>query len=87
MYLLGTGAMDTVSMREARKRLSELVRAAERGESVTITRRGKEVARLVPAAGKALGSMPDLSGFRASIRVKGRSLSQTVIDMRAEERY
>ncbi len=79
--------MDTVSMREARERLSELVRAAERGESVTITRRGKEVARLVPAAGKALGSLPDLSGFRASIEVKGKSLSQTVIDMRAEERY
>ena len=79
--------MDAVGLSEARKRLSELVRAAERGESVTITRRGKEVARIVPAAQKPLKPLPDLAEFRASIRVKGKPLSQTVIDMRAEERY
>lgn len=79
--------MDTVSMKEARERLSELVRAAERGEAVTITRRGKEVARIVPATQKPLKPLPDLSQFRASIKVKGKPLSQTVIDMRAEQRY
>jgi prevent-host-death family protein len=79
--------MDPVSMKDARKRLAELVRAAERGESVTITRRGKEVARLVPAEREAAKSLPDLAEFRASIKVKGKPLSQTVIDMRAEERY
>ena len=79
--------MNTVSMKEARERLSELVRAAERGEAVTITRRGKEVARLVPAAQKPLMPLPDLSAFRASIEVKGKPLSQTVIDMRSGERY
>jgi len=79
--------MDPVGLSEARKRLSELVRAAERGESVTITRRGKEVARIVPAAQEPAKPLPDLAEFRASIRVKGKPLSQTVIDMRAEERY
>ena len=79
--------MDTVKMSEARKRLSELVRAAERGQSVSITRRGKEVARIVPADQKPFKPLPDLSAFRASIKMKGKSLSQTVIDMRAEERY
>jgi len=79
--------MDTVSMKEARERLSELVRAAERGEVVTITRRGKEVARIVPVAQKPLKPLPDLSEFRESIKAKGKPLSQTVIDMRAAERY
>ena len=79
--------MDSVNMVEARKRLGELVRAAERGETVTITRRGKEVARIVPAGQKPLKPLPDLTEFRASIKVKGKSLSQTVIDMRNEERY
>jgi len=79
--------MDSISLSEARKRLSDLVRAAERGESVTITRRGKQVARIVPAEQKPLKPLPDLSEFRASIKVSGKPLSQTVIDMRAEERY
>jgi prevent-host-death family protein len=37
-----------VGIREARARLAELVRHAERGETVVITRSGKEVARLGP---------------------------------------
>jgi prevent-host-death family protein len=79
--------VDTVSIKEARQHLIALVRAAERGETVTITRRGKEVARIVPAAGQTLKPLPDLSEFRASIKIKGKPLSQTVIDMRSEERY
>jgi len=79
--------MDSVSLSEARKRLSDLVRAAERGESVTITRRGKQVARIVPAEQKPLKPLPDLSKFRASIKVKGRSLTEELLAMRREERY
>lgn len=36
---------------EAKTHLSELLAAAEAGESVTITRRGQPVARLVPVEG------------------------------------
>ena len=79
--------MDTVNMSEARKRLSDLVRAAERGESVTITRRGKQVARIVPAEQKPLKPLPDLSEFRASIKIKGRSLTDELLALRREERY
>jgi len=79
--------MDAVGIKEARERLSELVRAAERGESVTITRRGKEVARIVPAGPKALKPLPDLTEFRASIKIKGRSLTDELLAMRREERY
>jgi len=79
--------MATVSIREARKRLSELVAAAERGESVTITRRGREVARLGPAVPDGGRRLPDLSEFRARIRVKGKPLSETVVARRDEERF
>lgn len=41
-----------VSVTEARKRLSQLIRAMEDGEDVVITRNGKAVARLAPAARK-----------------------------------
>jgi len=41
--------MKHVSLADAKARLSELVTEAERGETVEITRRGKVVARLVPA--------------------------------------
>lgn len=42
--------MRDVGSFEAKTRLSELLAAVEAGESVTITRRGKAVARLVPIA-------------------------------------
>ena len=35
-----------VSITEARKRISELIRAVEAGERVVITRRGKQIAEL-----------------------------------------
>ncbi len=39
-----------VQDKEAETRLSELLRTVENGETVAITRNGKEVAHLVPAA-------------------------------------
>lgn len=42
--------MDSYSLADAKARLSELVNRAEAGETVEITRRGKTVARIVPAA-------------------------------------
>ncbi len=41
---------ETVSLREAQERLAELVARAERGETVVITRNGREVAHLGPPA-------------------------------------
>lgn len=79
--------MGPVSLKEARRRLTDLVRAAERGESVVITRHGKTVARLVPPETKASRKAPDLATFRASLKAKGKPLSQIVIDSRREARY
>lgn len=41
--------MREVRVTEARTRWSELLRAVEQGEAVAITRRGRTIARLVPA--------------------------------------
>lgn len=41
--------MTTFGIFEARNRLSELVARVARGEEIVITRRGEEVARLMPA--------------------------------------
>ena len=41
--------MTDVALFEAKNRLSELVNRVEAGEEIAITRRGKVVARLVPA--------------------------------------
>jgi prevent-host-death family protein len=79
--------MDETNIREARKRLSALVAAAERGERVVITRRGKKVARLVSARQEPLAVLPDLGAFRASLKLKGRGLSDEVLAMRREERH
>jgi prevent-host-death family protein len=41
--------METVSVQDLKARLSSVVAAAERGETIVITRHGRAVARLVPA--------------------------------------
>ena len=46
-------ASRVVNMHEAKTHLSELVEAAERGESITIARNGRPAVKLVPAAQKA----------------------------------
>ncbi|HKW84422.1 MAG TPA: type II toxin-antitoxin system prevent-host-death family antitoxin [Burkholderiaceae bacterium] len=40
--------MTTIGIFEAKNRLSELVERAARGEEIVISRRGKQVARLLP---------------------------------------
>ena len=79
--------MGPVSMKEARQRLSDLVRAAERGETTVITRRGRRVARIMPVLEKPRKGFPDLTEFRKSIKIKGKPMSETVIEMRREERF
>ncbi len=42
--------MKSVGVYEAKTHLAKLLEDAERGDTITITRHGREVARLVPAA-------------------------------------
>ena len=78
--------MKAVNLKEARRSLGKLVDAAERGEPTVITRRGKQVARLVPIHDRPLAGLPDLSDFRATLKPKGRSLTDELLAQRDEER-
>ena len=78
--------MTSVTIREVRERLSELVEAAEGGETIIITRRGRKVARLAPLRTRKGCGLPDLTEFRASLEVRGQSLTDDLIAMRDEER-
>jgi prevent-host-death family protein len=75
-----------VNVKEARKKISALLDLTQKGEEILILRRGKKVALLVPASGSEK-RLPDLNDFRNSITIKGKSLSQIVINGRDEERY
>lgn len=79
--------MRSVNIREARRKLSDLVDAAEDGQSVLITRHGKEVARIDPVGPEVGGPLPDLGEFRASIQTKGAPLSTVVAKSRRQARY
>ncbi len=75
-----------ISVKEARSRFSSLLDKVEEGGEVIIRRRGKEVARLIPA-GEAGKTLPNLKKFRNTIRMKGEPLSSVVKRGRKEERY
>ena len=78
--------MRTLSVREVRRQLSEVIREAEAGDSTVITRYGTPIAQVTPIR-KERPRFPDLTEFRASIKIRGKALSQVVRDMRAEERF
>ena len=68
--------MDKVQLFEAKARLSELVDRAEAGRETVITRRGRPVARLVPArAGKAKNTnakvIDRIIRFSKTLKVRG----------------
>lgn len=78
--------MKTVNAREVRARMSELLDEAEHGTVIAITRRGRVVARLVPADPGVPPRLPDLGAFRAGIAVAGAPTSAIVGRLRREER-
>ncbi len=74
-----------INVKDARSQLSALLDRVEKGEEIIITRRGKKVARVVPP--KAGHQLPRLKDFRASLKVRGKPMSETVINARNEGRY
>jgi len=75
-----------INVKEARSNLSTILDRVEKGEEIIITRRGKRVARISNIADTPT-PLQSLKKFRNKISIKGKSLSQTVIDQRQEERY
>ena len=59
--------MKEVAVYEAKTRLSELLAEVERGEQVTITRRGQPIARLVSVAPARRGAVSQRQQVAATI--------------------
>jgi len=75
-----------VNVKEARNNLSKLLDRVENGEVILISRHGKQIARLAPSK-KSTESLPSLKDFRTRLQIQGRSLSETVIELRENERF
>jgi prevent-host-death family protein len=57
----------SVSLREANQNFSRLIAAVERGEAFSITRRGQEVARLLPSSPVIQSDIPVKSGTSGKV--------------------
>ena len=80
--------MNNVSLAEAKAHLSALVDRVEAGDEIAITRRGKLVARLVPAQRpRELVDWQGLRAHAASIQFQEESAGEFMRRMRDEERY
>jgi prevent-host-death family protein len=72
--------METMSSCEARARFSEIIERAQIGESTVITKRGRVVAKIVPAKAAEWDRsavLDEAEAFRRRVKIKG------LIDMRA----
>ncbi len=78
--------MDSVGAFDAKTHLSALLERVEKGEEITITRRGRPVARLVPigraGAAGASETVRQLKVLRSGNRLRGLSIRR----LRAEGR-
>jgi len=75
-----------VSVRGARESLRRLLDQVQAGDEVVVLRRGVEVGKLVPPDRKTL-PLPDLSSFRAAVKLRGRVLSRDIREARRSSRY
>jgi prevent-host-death family protein len=74
--------MRRAGIREARQDFASLLADVRKGREVVITERGRPVARLVPV--KPLKPFPNLAAVRRRTRQVEPSLSQAVLDDRAD---
>ena len=74
-----------VGVREFRQRLRLLLEQVQAGDEIVVMRRGVEVGRLVRPQPK-VNPLPDLSEFRASVKLRGRPLSREISESRRSNR-
>lgn len=80
--------MDTISLAQAKAHLSALIDRVEAGETVAITRRGKEVARLTPPDRQL--KRVDVAALRAlteTMPMQSESAGDFIRRMRDDARY
>ena len=76
--------MKTAGIRQARQQLSTILDEVRKGREVVLTDRGRPVARIVPPLRMSARPLSSHRRFRASIRLKGRPLSITVVQERED---
>jgi prevent-host-death family protein len=69
----------TAGIRQARQHLSAILDEVRRGREVVLTDRGRPVARIVPPLRDSGRPLSSHRRFRATIRLKGQPLSETVV--------
>jgi prevent-host-death family protein len=81
--------MDTVSLTHAKAHLSALIDRVEAGETVTITRRGKEVARLSPppVGPRERIDPEELRALTNTMPLRNTDAGEFMRRLRDEERY
>ncbi|APW46191.1 type II toxin-antitoxin system Phd/YefM family antitoxin [Rhodoferax antarcticus] len=79
--------MRSVSVADAKAHLSELLSLVEAGQALTISRRGRPVARLVPEP-KAVTREPfDFAALAAFVDAQPAAAGNSVAAMRAQDSY
>ncbi len=76
--------MNRAGIRQARQNLSVLLAEVAKGHEITLTDRGRPVARLVPPAPRASRPFPGRAAFRRSVAAKGARVAQAVLEGRDE---
>lgn len=78
--------MSTVSVRDAREKISQLLDEVAAGEEVIILRRGEPAARLIGMGAKPV-VFPDRRSLREALPPMAQSAGDTVRLLRDNERY
>ena len=76
--------MKEAGIREARQNLSALIEEVKKGHEITLTERGRPVARLVPPIPPAARPFRGRSAFRRKMPKLKAPLSRAVLDGREE---
>ena len=75
--------MDKLSVYDAKARFSALVERAEAGRSTVITKRGRVVAKIIPATAPRwdrAAVLDEAEAFRKSVKIKGRISVRKLIE-------
>ena len=72
--------MRTVTFTEFRRNASALFSAVEEGETIHVIRHGREIAEISPIAKE--DRRPSWKGKRIKLSIKGKALSEMILDER-----
>lgn len=74
-----------ISVRDLRKNLASILRQAEHGEEITITRKGEAIIRLVPSKRQPGLDLASLAAFRKDLKTEVNK--NPILSLRKDERF